>query len=110
MIRVEVIKKFTLEKFDLLKNVIRKNKQNDEKGTLYIGDTFECDDKMLNYLTGNNAESKTVVKVIEIKSYEAKVVDADKVEVKVIVDEKKVKEEVINTKKTKKKNSKNIKK
>lgn len=104
MKKVVVTKMFTLGKFNLLKNIVRKNEDNNIDGSLYVGDVFECDDEMFNYLTGNNPENKKVVELIEYK--DAKVVDADKVEVKVIVDEKKVEEKVINTKKSKKRNNK----
>ena len=75
MIKVEVINKdFTLKKFDELKNVTRKSVE--EKGKLFKGDTFECDEKMVDYLTGNNPLNEVVVKVIEImpeeKPYETK--------------------------------------
>ena len=64
MIKVEVTEDFTLEKFNELKNIIRKTKG--QEGKLFIGDTFECDEKMANYLTGNNPINRAVVKVIEV--------------------------------------------
>ncbi len=64
MVKVEVTEKFTLEKFDELKNIVRKNE--DEKGTLFIGDIFECEESMAKYLTGDNDQNKVVVKVIEV--------------------------------------------
>ena len=70
MIKVEVIKDFTLGKFEELKNIVRKNR--DEKGRLFAGDTFECDQELCNYLTGNNAKKEVVVKVIEIIPEEIK--------------------------------------
>lgn len=115
MVKVEVIQRFTYEKFGKLNNIKRINANENEDGWLYVGDTFECDENTANYLSGNNSKNATVVKVVEyippvVETYKAKVVDADKVEVKVIVDEKKVKEEAINAKKPKKRNNKNIKK
>ena len=65
MIKVEVIEEFTLERFDELKNIQRKSIE--VKGRLFVGDTFECDEDMVKYLTGNNEQGKTVVKVIEVK-------------------------------------------
>jgi hypothetical protein len=64
MIKVEVIEKFTLEDYKKLKNVekVQKRKENE----FGVKDTFECDKEMVDYLTGNNAFNKTVVKVIEI--------------------------------------------
>ena len=89
MIRVEVIEQFTLKDFYKLNNI--KRKSIDVKGTLFIGDTFKCDEDMVKYLTGNNEQGKTVVKVIEVEPYEAKIVDTDKIEVKVIEKPKKKK-------------------
>jgi len=70
VVRCEVIEKFTLGEFDKLKNL--KRKSLDTKGTLYVGDTFECDDKMAKYLTGGNALKKVVIKVLEIVPNEVK--------------------------------------
>ena len=64
MIKCEAIADFTLEKFNELKNITRKLLE--EKSKLFKGDTFECDEKMADYLTGNNALNKVVVKVIEV--------------------------------------------
>ena len=65
MIKCEVIKEFTLKRFNELKNIKRKN--FDIKGKLYVGDTFECDEDMVKYLTGNNDKGEVVVKVIEVE-------------------------------------------
>ena len=64
MIKVEVIKEFTLRDFDKLNNIVRKNKE--EEGRLFVGDTFECTKEMAEYLTGNNPANEVVVKVIEV--------------------------------------------
>lgn len=64
MIKVEVIEEFTLGKFNELKNITRKQKE--QEGKLFIGDIFECDEKMADYLTGNNPINRAVVKVIEV--------------------------------------------
>ena len=68
MVKLEVIEEFTLKKFDELKNVKRKGR--DENGRLFIGDTFECNEEMANYLTGDNDLKKEVAKVIGIKQEE----------------------------------------
>lgn len=94
MIKCEVIEQFNLKDFYKLNNI--KRKSIDIKGTLFIGDSFECDEGMVKYLTGNNEQGKTVVKVIEVEPYEAKIVDANKVEVKVIEKPKKKKSSKIN--------------
>ena len=64
MIKVRAIEDFTLQEFNKLKNVIRKGKE--QEGKLFIGDIFECDEKMADYLTGNNPINRAVVKVIEV--------------------------------------------
>lgn len=64
MIKCEVIEQFTLKNFYKLNNI--KRKSVDVKGTLFIGDTFECDKEMCDYLMGKNEQGKVVVKVIEV--------------------------------------------
>ena len=63
MIKVEVIKQFTLGRFNELKNIKRRN--YDKEGMLYVGDTFECTQEMAEYLLGQT-DDKQVVKVIEV--------------------------------------------
>lgn len=65
MIKCEVVEDFRLHDFKKLKNLVRKN--IDVEGKLYIGDTFECDKKMAEYLTGKNILNKTVVRIIEVQ-------------------------------------------
>ena len=64
MIQVEVIKDFTLKDFDKIQNIKRKGA--DTKGRLYVGDTFECDKKMADYLMGKNMSGAIVVKTIGV--------------------------------------------
>ena len=90
MIRVEVIEKFDLKAFNEIKNINRVGK--DIQGSLFVGDTFECTEKMVDYLTGNNAIGKAVVKVIEVEPEVEKVPE--------------VKEEVTSNNKKNKKSSK----
>ena len=66
MIKVETIEEFTLKDFDKLKNIKRFNEEKNKEGCLFVGDTFECDENMAKYLTGNNKLNKIVVKVIEV--------------------------------------------
>ena len=65
MIKVEVIENFTLKDFKKLKNLERATSKSKE-GELYVKDTFECDEVMAKYLTGDNAKKKVVVKVLEV--------------------------------------------
>lgn len=66
MIKCETIVQFTLNDFKKLKNIVRKNKDKDEEGKLFVEDTFECDTEMAKYLTGDNENKKVVVKIIEV--------------------------------------------
>lgn len=65
MVKLETIKNFTLANFDVLKNVERKGE--DIYGYLKVGDTFECDEEMAEYLTGNNPKKEVVVKILEVE-------------------------------------------
>lgn len=87
MIKCKVIENFTLEKFNQLENVKKVEIRKDNE--FGVGDTFECTEKMADYLTGNNALNKTVVKVIEVKP-------------EITINEEKVKEIVIEKPKRKK--------
>jgi len=78
MVKVEVIKEFTLAKFDELKNIKRKSIET--YGKLYVGDTFECNKEMADYLLGDNDKGFTVVKVIEIVPEPVKSIINTKVE------------------------------
>ena len=64
MIKCEVIKEFTLERFNELQNIQRK--KIDTQGKLYVGDIFECSEELAKYLTGSNEKGSVVVKVIEV--------------------------------------------
>lgn len=70
MVKVEVIKEFTLGEFDKLKNITRKKRE--EKGKLFEGDTFECTNEMADYLSGQNMKGKKVVEIIEVIPEEKK--------------------------------------
>ena len=65
MIKVRVIKDFSLKEFAKIKNIERFN--YDKVGELYKNDIFECDEKMARYLTGDNSKKEIVVEIIEIK-------------------------------------------
>ena len=69
MIKCKVIEQFDLKVVYKLKNIKRKGA--DMKGRLFVGDSFECDEKMADYLTGNNVLKKTVVKVVEVEPKKA---------------------------------------
>lgn len=65
MIKCEVIKRFSLEKFNELQNLVRATSRKDE-GRLFVGDVFECDEEMSDYLTGNNIKKDVVVKILQV--------------------------------------------
>ena len=95
MIKCEVIEKFNLKEFAKLKNIQREAK--DVEGKLFVGDTFECDEKMADYLTGNNKIGRAFVKVIEVHE------EKPKEEKKEVVKEELKTEKKTATKKTSKK-------
>ena len=102
MIKCEVIENFTLENFNKLKNVKKViNRKENEFGAK---DTFECTKDMADYLLGNNAFNKTVVKVIEIIKEESKeeMPNIENVDKKIEKIKESVKEEVKKNKKKKK--------
>ena len=84
MIKLEVIEPFTLGDYGKLKNIKRKNQE--KEGYLFVGDTFECDEKMAKYLTGENDKKKVVTKIIEVIP-EEKVIPLDDESIKVIAKE-----------------------
>lgn len=63
-IKCEAIIDFSLEEFSKLKNIVRKNKSTD--GMIYKGDTFECDEQMGKYLSGDNSKERKVINVLEV--------------------------------------------
>lgn len=91
MIKVEVIEKFTLEDYKKLKNV--KKVTNRKENEFDVKDTFECDEKMVDYLTGNNALNKVVVKVIEVNPEKVTVESAKDDKEYVVTEPKKNKKE-----------------
>ena len=66
MVKAITIKQFSLEEFDKLKNVKRANTDKDKKGTLYLNDTFNCDEEMAKYLTGENSKKERVIQILEV--------------------------------------------
>ncbi len=64
MIKVEVTEDFTLARFNEIENLVRKNRN--EQGKLFKGDTFECNEEMAKYLSGDNILKRPFIKVVEI--------------------------------------------
>ena len=81
--KLKAIKEFTLKRFDELRD-LKRNTNFAENKRIYVGDIFECDEELAEYLLGNNPLKEKVVEVIEEPVLEAEVVDTDKVEVKLI--------------------------
>lgn len=70
MFKVKALREFTYGSFDKIKNLERHNKEKKKEGTLYAGDTFECTEKMAQYLTGECGY--VLVRVIEVIPEEVK--------------------------------------
>jgi len=87
MIKCVVTEDFSLREFAKLTNIVRKARN--VEGKLFVGDTFECDEEMAEYLTGKNPLNKVVVNVIEVEVKEAKVVEEVKQEETTEVEEPK---------------------
>ena len=96
MIKVEVIKEFTLNDFDKIMGLKRSSSKNKE-GSLFVGDIFCCSKDMVDYLTGNNAKGIAVVKVIEV------VPEKEEIKVEALTDNE---ETIVKTKPKKKSNKK----
>ena len=66
MIKLEVIKDFTMKDYYKLSNVKRTSCPA-EDGLYKKGDTFECDEETTKYLMGGNAIGAVLVKIIEVE-------------------------------------------
>lgn len=68
MIKLEALEDFTLKKFDEIKNIIRKDKE--EKGKIFYGDIFVCEKELAEYVTNTGKEpnpaNRAVAKIIEV--------------------------------------------
>lgn len=62
---LEAIKKFSLKDFDKI-NII-KRASDDIYGKVRVGDIFECDFDMCNYLTGDNKKNNIVAKILNLE-------------------------------------------
>lgn len=70
MIKCRVTQNFTLEEFNKLVNIQRNC--GGKNGELRVNDTFECDEKMAKYLTGDNKDKVCVIEIIEVIPEETK--------------------------------------
>lgn len=70
--QVEALKDFSFGEWDSIKNIKRQNLKNNEYGFIYKGDVFECNRINKDYLTGENATGKVVVKVLKEVKDESK--------------------------------------
>lgn len=80
MIKLEATQQFTLGRFKELTNIQRKGYK--KEGELFVGDTFECNIDLAQYLTGNNDRQIVVAKIIEVipeevETNNAKIVKVD---------------------------------
>ena len=70
MIKVKALQEFTYRDFDKIKNLERHNKDKNQHGRLFAGDTFECTKDMATYLTGGCGY--VLVKILEVIPEEVK--------------------------------------
>ena len=61
---VTAIENFTYDKYNKLENIVRKNPKENKEGTLYIGDMFDCDDEIMDYLLRRNRANKPLIEII----------------------------------------------
>lgn len=97
MVKLEALEDFTLGRFNELKNIVRKDKE--EVGKIFYGDTFETDVELAEYLTNTqkdetgrhkpNPVSRAVAKVIEVIPEIKEVKEEPKIEVKKPTERKK---------------------
>ena len=85
MVKLEALEDFTLRKFKDIRNIQRNDPNKNQDGWIYLGDIFDCDEDMYNYLTGQNPYQRTFVKVIEIIPEKK---EEPKVEAKPIIEKK----------------------
>lgn len=66
MVRAEVTEEVDVGRFNEIKEVIRKNAQNDTEGHLFVGDIVLCNNEIAEYLNGNNRANRSFAKIIEV--------------------------------------------
>lgn len=62
-VKVEAIKDFSLEAFNEIENLVRKDRE--KEGYIYEGDVFVCQEPLFKYLNGENAGGYVVVRLLE---------------------------------------------
>ena len=65
-VKCKVTRRFTFERFKLLKNIVRSNPLDNQNKTLYVNDIFECDIDIGLYLNGDNPDKRSYVNIIGI--------------------------------------------
>jgi hypothetical protein len=63
MVKAEVTETFTLKDYNKVEVI---SKRSDKPHEFTKGDVFKCDDETADYLSGNNALKKNVIKVLEV--------------------------------------------
>lgn len=66
---VEALEGFTYSRFNECKNIIRYNSKGNKDGQFYQGDTFECNDEIMNFLLNvtPNLAGRSLIRVILYK-------------------------------------------
>ena len=66
MIKCEVTRDFSYNDYEKIKDTIKRKTIN-TYGKLYVGDTFECNKDMADYLMGKNEKGAVVIKILEVE-------------------------------------------
>lgn len=78
MVKAKAIMDYTTKDFDKLENLVRNDASKDEEGSIYIGDTFECDKELASYFCGGNDYGLNLIEVLEVIPEETKKVKPKK--------------------------------
>lgn len=65
MIKLRAKQDFTLKDYKKLKN-IESTQSEREENKIYQNDVFECDEKMVRYLLGENSQKLIVAELLEV--------------------------------------------
>ena len=60
--KVIAIETFKYKDFRKIKNLVRKDDKNNERGRIFKGDIFDCPNNLLSYLLGEDTDLAPVVK------------------------------------------------
>lgn len=81
MVKAKAIMDFTTKDFEKLENLVRNDASNDEDGSIYLGDTFECDNELAAYFCGGNDYKLDLVEIVEVIPEEEPKIEEPKEEI-----------------------------